>query len=81
MRENTDQKNSKYGHFHAVYGPGKVCEYWMKGRNSLHEKMQLDLNECLERESSETPAWMTERKICLILNDGKKGDQLVISFF
>ena len=53
----------------------------MKGRNSLHEKMQLDLNECLERESSETPAWMTERKICLILNDGKKGDQLVISFF
>ena len=46
--------------FHAVYSLGKVYGYWMKGYKSLHKKMQLELRECLERESAETPPWMTK---------------------
>ena len=53
-------------------GMDHVHGYWLKNFRSLHERMALQLQDCLVQ--GKVPSWMTEAKTVLIMKDVKKGN-------
>ena len=58
-------------------GPDGVQGYWLKNLSSIHQRLALQLNDCLQKGS--VPAWMTTGKTVLCVKDKSKGS-LVSNF-
>ena len=52
--------------------PDLVQEFWFKNFSSLHERVQLQLKECLD--SRFLPSWLTRGKTSLLQKDKSKGN-------
>ena len=52
-------------------GPDLVQGFWLKRFTNLHERITLQLNECLRK--GKVPTWMTKGRIVLIAKDPQKG--------
>ena len=48
-------------------GPGLVQEFWLKSFSSLHERVRLQLKECLD--SGFVPSWLTRGRTSLLQKD------------
>ena len=53
-------------------GPDLVQEFWLKNFSSLHERVRLQLKECLD--SVFVPSWLTRGKTSLLQKDKSKGN-------
>ena len=53
-------------------GPDLVQWFWLKNFNSLHERVRLQLKECLD--SGFVPSWMTRGRTLLLQKDKSKGN-------
>ncbi len=53
-------------------GPDHMHGYWLKNFRTLHERMALQLQDCLGH--GKVPCWMTEARTVLIMKDVKKGN-------
>ena len=53
-------------------GPDLVQEFWLKNFSSLHERVRLQLKECLD--SVFVPSWLTRGKTSLLQKDQSKGN-------
>ena len=51
-------------------GPDLVQGFWLKNFSSLHERVRLQLKECLESEF--VPSWLTRGKTLLLQKDKSK---------
>ena len=52
-------------------GPDLVQGFWLKRFTNLHERITLQLNECLRE--GKVPTWMTKGRTVLIVKDPQKG--------
>ena len=52
-------------------GPDLVQGFWLKDFSSLHEKVRLQLKECLD--SGFMPSWLTRGRTSLLQKDKSKG--------
>ena len=52
-------------------GPDIVQEFWLKNFSSLHERVRLQLKECLNSEF--VPSWLTRGRTSLLQEDKSKG--------
>ena len=52
-------------------GPDLVQEFWLKDFSSLHERVRLQLKECLD--SGFAPSWLTRGRTSLLQKDQSKG--------
>ena len=55
-------------------GPDLVQGFWLKNFSSLHEKVRLQLKECLD--SGFVPSWLTRGTTLLLQKDKSKGNVL-----
>ena len=53
-------------------GPDVVQEFWLKNFSSLHERVRLQLKECLD--SRFVPSWLTRGRTSLLQKDQGKGN-------
>ena len=53
-------------------GPDLVQEFWLKNFSSLHERVRLQLKECLD--SGFVPSWLTTGRTSLLQKDKSKGN-------
>ena len=53
-------------------GPGLVQGFWRKNFSSLHERVRLQLKECLE--SGFVPSWFTRKRTSVLQKDKSKGN-------
>ena len=53
-------------------GPDLVQGFWLKNFSSLHEKVRLQLKECLD--SGFVPSWLTRGRTLLLQKDKSKGN-------
>ena len=53
-------------------GPDFVQGFWLKNFSSLHERVRLQLKECLD--SGFVPSWLTRGRTLLLQKDKSKGD-------
>ena len=53
-------------------GPGLVQGLWLKNFSSLHERVRLQLKECLD--SRFVPSWLTRGRTSLLQKDKSKGN-------
>ena len=53
-------------------GPDLVQGFWFKNFSSLHERVRLQLKECLD--SGFVPSWLTRRRTSLLQKDKSKGN-------
>ena len=53
-------------------GPDLLQGFWLKNFNSLHERVRLQLKECLD--SGFVPSWLTRGRISLLQKDKSKGN-------
>ena len=53
-------------------GPDLVQEFWLKNFSSLHERVRLQLKECLD--SGFVPSWLTRGRTSLLQKDKSKGN-------
>ena len=53
-------------------GPDLVQGFWLKNFSSLHEKVRLQLKECLD--SGFVPSWLTRGRTSLLQKDKSKGN-------
>ena len=53
-------------------GPDLVQGLWLKNFSSLHERVRLQLKECLDR--GFVPSWLTRRRSSLLQKDKSKGN-------
>ena len=53
-------------------GPDLVQGFWLKNLSSLHEKVRLQLKECLD--SGFVPSWLTRGRTSLLQKDKSKGN-------
>ena len=51
-------------------GPDLVQEFWLKNFSSLHERVRLELKECLDR--GFVPSWLTRGRTSLLQKDKSK---------
>ena len=52
--------------------PDLVQGFWLNNFSSLHERVRLQLNECLD--SGFVPSWLTRGRITLLQKDKSKGN-------
>ena len=52
-------------------GPDLVQRFWLKNFSSLHERVRLQLKECLD--SGFVPSWLTRGRTLLLQKDKSKG--------
>ena len=52
--------------------PELVQGFWLKNFSSLHERVMLQLKECVDSES--VPSWLTGGRTLLLLKDKSKGN-------
>ena len=52
--------------------PDLLQGFWLKNFNSLHERVRLQLKECLD--SGFVPSWLTRGRISLLQKDKSKGN-------
>ena len=52
-------------------GPDLVQGFWLKNFSSLHERVRLQLKECLD--SGSVPSWLTRGRTSLLQKDKSKG--------
>ena len=53
-------------------GPDLVQGFWLKSFSSLHERVRLQLKECLD--SGFVPSWLTRGRTSLLQKDKSKGN-------
>ena len=53
-------------------GPDVVQGFWLKSFSSLHERIRLQLKECLD--SGFVPSWLTRGRTSLLQKDKSKGN-------
>ena len=53
-------------------GPDLVQGFWLKNFSSLHERLKLQLKECLD--SGFVPSWLTRGRTSLSQKDKRKGN-------
>ena len=53
-------------------GPDLVEEFQLKNFSNLHERVRLQLKECLD--SGFVPSWLTRRRTSLLQKDKSKGN-------
>ena len=53
-------------------GPDLVQGFWLKDFSSLHERVRLQLKECLD--SRFVPSWLTRGRASLLQKDKSKGN-------
>ena len=53
-------------------GPDNVQGFWLKSMKKLHERMALQLQECLDGRG--IPEWMTKGRTVLLIKDKVKGN-------
>ena len=53
-------------------GPDLVQEFWLKSFSSLHDRVRLQLKECLDRRFM--PSWLTRGRTSLLRKDKSKGN-------
>ena len=53
-------------------GPDLVQGFWLKSFSSLHERVRLQLKECLD--SKFVPSWLTRGRTSLLQKDKSKGN-------
>ena len=53
-------------------GPDLVQGFWLKNSSSLHERVRLQLKECLD--SGFVPCWLTRRRTSLLQKDKSTGN-------
>ena len=53
-------------------GPDLVLGFWLKNFSSLHERVRLQLKECLD--SGFVPCWLTRGRTSLLQKDKRKGN-------
>ena len=53
-------------------GPDLVQEFWLKNFSSFHERVGLQLKECLD--SGFVPSWLTRGRTSLLQKDKSKGN-------
>ena len=53
-------------------GPDLVQGFWLKNFSSLHERVRLQLKECLD--SGFMPSWLTRGRTSLLQKDKSKGN-------
>ena len=53
-------------------GPNLVQGFWLKNFRSFHERVRLQLKECLD--SGFVPSWLTRERTSLLQKDKSKGD-------
>ena len=53
-------------------GSHQVQAFWLKNFSSLHERVRLQLKECLD--SGFVPSWLTRERTSLLQKDKSKGD-------
>ena len=53
-------------------GPDLIQGFWLKNFSSLHEKVRLQLKECLD--SGFVPSWLTRGRTSLLQKDKSKGN-------
>ena len=53
-------------------GPDLVQGFWLKNFSSLHERVRLQLKECLD--SGFVPSWLTRERTSLLQKDKTKGN-------
>ena len=53
-------------------GPDLVQGFWLKNFSSLHERVRLQLKECLD--SGFVPSWLTRGRTLLLQKDKSKGN-------
>ena len=53
-------------------GPDLLQKFWLKNFSSLHERVRLQLKECLD--SGFVPSWLTRGKTSLLQKDKSKGN-------
>ena len=53
-------------------GPDLVQGFWLKSFSSLHERVRLQLKECLD--SQFVPSWLTRARTTLLQKDRSKGN-------
>ena len=53
-------------------GPVLVQGFWLKNFSSLHERLKLQLKECLD--SGFVPSWMIRGRTSLLQKDKSKGN-------
>ena len=53
-------------------GPDLVQGFWLKNFSSLHERVRLQLKECLD--SGFAPSWLTRGRTSLLQKDKSKGN-------
>ena len=53
-------------------GPGLVQGFWLKNFSSLHERVRLQLKECLD--SGFVPSWLARGRTSLLQKDKSKGN-------
>ena len=53
-------------------GPDLVQGFWLKNFSSLHERVRLQLKECLD--SGFVPSWLTRERTSLLQKDKSKGN-------
>ena len=53
-------------------GPYLVQGFWLKNFSSLHERVRLQLKECLD--SGFVPSWLTRGRTSLLQKDKSKGN-------
>ena len=58
--------------FSDTLGQDLVQEFWLKSFSSLHERVRLQLKECLD--SGFVPSWLTTRRTSLLQKDKSKGN-------
>ena len=51
-------------------GPDLVQGFWLKNFSSLHERVRLELKECLDR--GFVPSWLTRGRTSLLQKDKSK---------
>ena len=52
--------------------PDLVQEFWLKNFSNLHERVRLQLKECLD--SGCVPSWLTRGRTSLLQKDKSKGN-------
>ena len=56
-------------------GPDLVQGFWLKNYSSLHERLRLQLKECLDS-GSPSSSWLTRGRTSLLQEDKSKGNVL-----
>ena len=57
-------------------GPNLVQGFWLKSFSSLHERVRLQLKECLD--SGFVPSWLTRRRTSFLQKDKSKSNAALI---